>query len=353
MLDHSRGHSWMTIVVCLLLLVSLLGCGCAGPALPGPTTPPEALPTVPGLTELEVTALASLTKVDDHPLYTMRTTMDHTVSDRVIPQTIANADFVASWACSLFAALGSVDASFYGRNFDWDHSPALMLFADPPDGFASVSMVDIAYLVPEDKLDHLTELPLAERTELLDAPLWPFDGMNEHGLVVGMAAVPVSQVLEKPGRDWIGSLGIIREMLDHARDVEQALEVMARYNISMEGGPQIHYLLADASGRAVLVELYEGEFRQVPNSDPWHAATNFTLSAVKGDRTGTCWRYDALIRKLEETDGKLTQAQSLDLLSAVSQAGTQWSIVYGISTGSISIAMGRDYSRAHIFWLSK
>ena len=94
--------------------------------------------------------------------------MDHTASDRVVPQTTANADFVAPWACSLFAALGSADASLYGRNFDWDHSPALMLFADPPGGFASVSMVDIAYLVSEDKLDHLTELPLAERTELLD-----------------------------------------------------------------------------------------------------------------------------------------------------------------------------------------
>ena len=35
---------------------------------------------------------------------------------------------------------------FYGRNFDWEFSPALLLFTDPPDGYASVSMVDLTFL---------------------------------------------------------------------------------------------------------------------------------------------------------------------------------------------------------------
>lgn len=348
------GHVWKFIAACLPLCFFLQGCLRAGPAFPGSVTPSDALPTVPGLTETEVAALASLTRVADYPLYTMRTTADYDViaAGAGSSQSAVRGDVIAPWACSLFAALGSVDTSLYGRNFDWDHSPALLLFTDPPGGYASVSMVDIAYLVPEEKQDHLTELPLAERTELLAAPYWPFDGMNEHGLVVGMAAVQDSQVPQEAGREGIGSLGIIREMLDHARDVEEALAVMESYNISMEGGPQIHYLLADASGRAVLVELYEGELRQIPNSESWHAATNFTLSAVAGDRSGHCQRYDALTRQLSEASGKLTQTQAMDLLSKVSQPGTQWSVVYGISSGSISIAMGRDYKHMHLFWLS-
>jgi Flp pilus assembly protein TadD len=32
---------------------------------------------------------------------------------------------------------------FYGRNFDWDFSPALLLFTNPPDGYASVSRGDL------------------------------------------------------------------------------------------------------------------------------------------------------------------------------------------------------------------
>ena len=48
----------------------------------------------------------------------------------------------------------------YGRNFDWQYSPALLLFTNPPDGYASVSMVDIEYLVG------------AENTEGLLTCLW-------------------------------------------------------------------------------------------------------------------------------------------------------------------------------------
>ncbi|TFG67805.1 MAG: hypothetical protein E4H27_08585, partial [Anaerolineales bacterium] len=227
---------WKIYTACLSLCLFLQGCLPAGSMLPGIATPIEKLPTVPGLTAEEVAVLASLTRVDDYPLYTMVTTVDYEASTSGAGSSpnAVRPDYGIAWACSLFAALGDQDTALYGRNFDWDHSPALLLFANPPGGFASVSMVDIAYLVPEDKQDRLAELPLAERTELLAAPYWPFDGMNEHGLVVGMAAVPDSQVPHEPGREGIGSLGIIRAMLDHARDVNEALAEMGRYNISME-----------------------------------------------------------------------------------------------------------------------
>ena len=66
----------------------------------------------------------------------------------------------------------------------------MLLFTDPPDGFASVSMVDIAYLVgtPTDINSLHHRLP-EDLRDLLNSPHLPFDGMNEHGLVVGMAAV--------------------------------------------------------------------------------------------------------------------------------------------------------------------
>jgi len=55
-------------------------------------------------------------------------------------------------------------------------------------------MVDIAYLGFEgSKAGALTNLPLVERRALLDAPSLPFDGMNERGLAIGMAAVPLDK----------------------------------------------------------------------------------------------------------------------------------------------------------------
>ena len=46
------------------------------------------------------------------------------------------------------------------------------------------------------------------------APAWPFDGMNEAGVAVGMAAVPQADERHDPGKPTIDSLEVIREILD-------------------------------------------------------------------------------------------------------------------------------------------
>jgi hypothetical protein len=306
---------------------------------------PSPGPAGDTLADDTVATLNSLEKVDDYPLYTMhyvggydryRAGMDP--GDR-------------AWACSLFAAMGDPDDMQYGRNFDWEFSPALLLFTDPPDGYASVSMVDIAYLIEQDRVLSLLNLPLAEREPLLAAPFWPFDGMNEHGLAVGMAAVPESEAPYDPEKPTLSSLAIIREMLDHAHDVEEAVAIIEDHNIEWAGGPALHYLIADASGHAVLVEFHAGEMVILPNTEPYHLATNHLRLTNTGD--GGCWRYATLDERLTETEGRLMPQDAIDLLGDVAQEGTQWSIVYGISTGDVDVAMGRDYDDVHSFDLNE
>jgi choloylglycine hydrolase len=255
-----------------------------------------------------------------------------------------------AWACSLFTAFGDSAGMLYGRNFDWRFSPALLLFTDPEDGYASVSMVDIEYLgfgeVLSGKVD---ELSLNERRRLLDAPFLPFDGMNEQGLVVGMAAVQPGDMGPDPNKEVIDSLGVIREILDHASDTGEAVEIMAKYNIDMGGGPPLHYLIGDSTGQGVLVEFYQGEMKVITNQSPWHRATNFLKSAYDDPAEGVCWRHDELGRRLEETGGMLSTGEAMDLLHSVSQSNTQWSIVYGMNDGDILVAMGRDYDNLHAF----
>ena len=297
--------------------------------------------------------LASLEKVDDHPLYVMHYEGAYTSGDEDVERDAGTEENTLPWACSLFAALGNADAMVYGRNFDWEHSPAVLLFTTPPDGYASVSLVDIAYLgFTAAEARDLTKLSADERHPLLDAPYLPFDGMNEYGLTIGMAAIPESPMPRDPAKKTIGSLGIIREMLDHARTVDEAITVMENHNVDMGDGPAIHYLIADAAGKAVLVEFYKGEMVVIPNERAWHQATNFLLSAVADSSPeGNCWRYDKITARLSLVEGRLSTADALALLSDVSQSNTQWSVVYGISTGEISIAMGRNYDTVHTFHL--
>jgi hypothetical protein len=244
--------------------------------------------------------------------------------------------------------MGDAD-KFYGRNFDWEASPALLLFNHPTDGYASVSMVDMAYLGIDADINRLTELPLDQRKALLDAPALPFDGMNERGLAVGMAAVPSGDIHPDPNKETIDSLMAIRKMLNQAGDVDEAVAILERYNIDWGSGPPLHYLIADRSGRALLAEFYQGKLQFLPNDKPWHLATNFLRSAVDGSAAGQCARYDRLEGQLSTTDGSIDAGEAMSLLKDVSQANTQWSIVYGFSTGDVTVTMGRQYGRAHTF----
>jgi hypothetical protein len=153
----------------------------------------------PGLSADEIATLESLEQLDDYPLYSLRYAgAYHHLALTAANVRLADTASLASsgacevcWGCALFAALGDPEQRLYGRNFDWSFSPALLLFTAPPDGYASVSLVDIEYLgYPGEQAKNLADLPLNARQGLLGAPVLPFDGMNELGLAVGMAAVP-------------------------------------------------------------------------------------------------------------------------------------------------------------------
>ncbi len=358
--------NYLAISLCLL---ALLPSACAGatssqttvsqpPHLEitsQPAPPLETSPASSGLSPEAVASLRSLRQVDDYPLYTMQYVGEYVYNHQErqpVIQTDGAATSPATWGCSLFAALGEGSERLVGRNFDWEFSPSLLLFTYPPDGYASVSMVDIAYLgFAGDQAQGLTDLPLEHLLSLLDAPAWPFDGLNSQGLAIGMAAVPDGELPPDPHKPTLDSLMVMREVLDHAADVGQALEIFDRYNIEMGGGPPLHYLLADASGKAALVEFYNGQMRVIPNQAPYHLATNFLLSATGDKPAGQCWRYDAIQERLAANQGRLSSAAAIQLLSAVSQDNTQWSIVYNLTSLEVHVIAGRQYNQSHYFEL--
>jgi hypothetical protein len=340
----------------IILTIVMAGCRLA-PASPAPTLTSTLSPADQSLSAEEIATLGSLEQVDDYPLYTMR------YVGAYAPSTLTDEDFSqpesiylrvpeacqAGWGCTLFAALGDAETRLYGRNFDWRFSPALLLFSDPPDGYASVSMVDIAYLgFDGSRSKNLVDLSLSERKSLLDAPSLPFDGMNEQGLAVGMAAVPPGEMQADSSKKTIDELAVIREILDHAASVDEAVEILSSYNIDM-GNVPLHYLVASATGEAALVEFYQGEMHVFRNVDPWQLATNFLVASTNGNPQGQCPRYDRISQELQETGGQLTAQDALSLLADVSQdhpqegSNTQWSIVYDMTSGEIHIVMGRDY----------
>ena len=310
---------------------------------------------VPGFSAEEAASLESLEFLDEYPLYSMHYYGSYSLGDSTALDSENDAVITERsdvWACSLFAYFADPASSLYGRNFDWYFSPAVLLFTDPPDGYASVSMVDIDYLGFEEIQGRdLLDLPASDLTRLLDAPYLPFDGMNEFGLVVGMAAVPESNQPEIPDQETIDSLMVIRYVLDSARTVDEALEIFRDYHLDWGNGPALHYLVADRSGRSILIEFWRGELVVIENNSDWQAATNFLQSAHGQDASGVCDRYDLISDRLDTAQEYFSTDEAFLLLDSVSQTNTQWSVVYGMSDGAVRVVMGQAYNNQHTLWL--
>lgn len=301
-----------------------------------------------------VRTLASLHKVDDYPLYVMHSYVAYGLDEFLLagvqptPNVPTTERMLAKgWACSCFSARTAEGHVLVGRNFDWYNRPTLILFTHSSKGYDSASMVDISYLgfgtAPPGWVDRL---------RLLDAPYIPFDGLNEVGLAVGMMAVPQAQPSQDPHKVTIDSLTVIRLLLDRARSVDEAVDLLQGYNITWGNGPPLHYLIADAHGDSAVIEFVSGQMNIVRNQQPWQLATNFVLSGKSPEKARSlCWRYARIQETLEATSGRISEAQAMALLDGVSQPLTVWSVVYGLTTGNISVAMGGNYEQVHQFQL--
>ncbi len=287
-------------------------------------------------------SLESVVKLDDHPLYRMTYFGDYSIADPPAPSDGSDATD-GKYACTLFAAMGNRDQPLLGRNFDWQPNPAMVLFTDTSSGFATVTMVDISYLgFEKDDPDFDT---LEGRSALLRAPLIPFDGLNEKGLFVGMAAVEDTAIPFDESRPTIGSLRIIRLILDQCSTVEEAVQVFERHNVDFSGGPNIHYLIADSTGKSALVELYEGELRVSYSELPWQAATNFYFAPNRDEATRICDRFRRVMQTLEAAGGAITVPRALDLLNEVAQPNTRWSCVYDAKQAELNLVMSRNFAQ--------
>ena len=159
-------------------------------------------------------------------------------------------------------------------------------------------------------------------------------------------------VPDDPDKPTIGSVGIMRKILDHAANVAEAVKLMQSYNIDFTGGPPIHYLIADASQHAALVEFYNGEMVVIENEANWHAATNFLLTEAEENPQDWCNRYDRVVQRLSGSE-PLRAPDALALLDSVSQSSTQWSLVYDYGHRTVQAVMGQHYDTIHTFSLEK
>ncbi|MFI5807000.1 carcinine hydrolase/isopenicillin-N N-acyltransferase family protein [Streptomyces sp. NPDC051561] len=341
-MQKPRTATAVSLTAVPLLAVALFLSGCTSAADP----PRGPAPTSPGsvMGAVDRGKLKSLRKVDDHPLWVMRYDGTYDRLQEVRPPTVPPD---AGFGCSLFFAYGNSKDPQFARNFDWQHGPALVLFTAPPDGYASVSVVDTTYLGVRSDADFRAE---RTRKGLLQAPLLPFDGMNARGLAVGFASVDRADG-PKSGRK-VGSTRIVRIILDRAATVGEALRLFDDYEIDFTDSPPLHYFLADREGDSAVVELAGGRIKVAERGrKPWNGAVNFTFADTPAAERLKDWRYKAATGVLDGAKGVLNTGQSVDLLRTVAQQHTQWSVVYGMTSGKVTLVTGQRWQTRHTFQL--
>jgi hypothetical protein len=338
------------VVSYLIFILFFLATNCNEQAV----TPQDDIYSKYTKTQLDSLTLASLKKVDDYPLYTMTYYGDYGFSDYIKPgdRGLASAEKKVKfsenlWSCTCFAAPGNEKATILGRNFDWyDHIP-LLLFTDPPDGYASVSMVDLDYF--GFNRNNLPDKAQNNR-RLLDTPWLPFDGMNERGVAIGMMAIDHAEPPFDPAKKTIGEIEVLRLVLDYAKSTEHAIELIKKYNVRMET-PPIHYLIADSSGHSAVIEFVNNKMIVMRNSESWQVSTNFIIHGSGAPLNVSCWRYNRAYNTLKENKGKLTTQEAMNLLQSVSQSSTIWSMVYQMNTAKLNTVVGRNFANIISFEL--
>jgi hypothetical protein len=234
----------LTDRACTLTLVLLLSVACGEDQAASPASPSNE--------DNVARTLESLRLVDDHPLYTMRFYGDYYFDSRLHSQDTTAArltggnEGLAPWACTCFSALNPSTDAIFGRNFDWSlYSPALLLFTDPPNAYASVFMVNLYYLGYRDGL-----MPEDHPYFLLQAPYFPFDGMNEHGLAVGIMTVPTFEPDVDPAKPTLYTLELMRFLLDYAKTVDEAISLVGQVNVTLphrQSAPRVRNALRNTT----------------------------------------------------------------------------------------------------------
>ena len=257
----------------------------------------------------------------------------------------------SSFGCSTISARTPEGDAVFGRNFDWGSCMALIVQTNPANGYDSVSTVNM------DFLNLGLDMPEERQIRLLSvaAPFAPMDGMNEKGLCVAVLMIQDSPGFQQDtGKPDLTTTTAVRLLLDKASDVEEALELLSRYDMHASAGMMVHFALADVSGHSVVVEYIDNEM--VVTETP--VVTNYYLSPGEKYGIGTeesKIRYAMLVDMLQR-GSSFSMDGIRDALDSVSKhnfdsefASTEWSIVYNQSTGEVRYYHRENYEKYYSF----
>lgn len=247
-------------------------------------------------------------------------------------------------ACSAFTADTADGDRVFGRNYDFHETNTVIVYTNPGNGrHASYSTVDLQFLGLDSTKDVTT---FGQKILTLAAPFAPLDGVNDAGVACGIfmsyqggeKAAATNQQTDKPD---LTSTTMLRMILDYADSVEEAVELVEKYDLHDSAKTSFHYMIADSTGKSAILEWVsdssdddaDGADRHLNviwnDADPlsgttdWQMITNFIITpdyyTADANKPGLD-RYELLRDRLAELNGVVADEEAaMGLLDAVSR----------------------------------
>ncbi|WP_128895851.1 C45 family autoproteolytic acyltransferase/hydolase [Longirhabdus pacifica] len=233
-----------------------------------------------------------------------------------------------SGQCSIFAAFNG-DDMIVGRNYD-------MLF--DLKKFTESSLV--CY---EDKHKYIGHS---------DCFIGKVDGVNEHGLFVGISSVP--HVGVKPGLNFYFA---VKYILENCSTVQEGIEVLQQFPSSVSN----NYLLADKSGQMAVMEVSPDGYQVRKPKGHYIHCTNHHVNMISPE--GWNWskseeRYATLDSRLKEEAGHMDVDIAQSIMSGTKghvclnlkqqKFGTLYSVVTNLNALQLFRAEGQPNKAKYI-----
>jgi len=236
--------------------------------------------------------------------------------------------------CSVFST-ATENSVIVGRNWDNQNVGSIIIsLYHPPRGYSSISFcrsIDLGF-GHKDLEQHKSSI---FGSKLLLAPFYAFDGINEHGLTVAVAAV--RQTTHKPKGDTqlVFVTFLLRKILDQTKNIKEAVDIVEKFipfDID-KNSLSSHFIVTDSSGRSVILEYDQDQWRKTYGHQSWQILTTKPIYNVSDEALREkCWRYRSISETLEQTKGNVDWKAGMNILQDVTQKGTTWSVIYSSTT---------------------
>ena len=291
---------------------------------------------------------------------------DQTYAQAVFAQVLPGIEIevqMPSFACSAFRAVTREGVVLTGRNYDFrDNTSSLLTRCSPKNGYRSIAFACLNNLRSNDAL-----ASKATKAACLMAPFACLDGVNERGVSIAVLTLDSAPTHQVSGRQHINTALAIRLVLDRAASTQEAVELLARYDMHAMADRDYHFFLNDASGDSRAIE-YDPYDPDRPLIDlPVRQMTNFFARyqdmVLPNQKNGILGhgkeREEAISRILDAHEGNQSTEIAWQALKAASQepnpesitSTTQWSIVYDNTNRSAQVALRRRWGDIFRFTL--